>query len=240
MTMSALQPDQAVGSASWDLGLIYELIAELLLNPEIRDPLWVEGALERLPNSAVRELLERFKANPAAHNIDEYTQTLELTPPCPLYLGAHLYEEPNSCRGAGACDRNQYMIELGAIYEHFGLGVDARELADFLPVMIDFLAASAKRTERDGIGLRRRFVEHYLAPGLPALRASMRKYESVYELLVEALEIAIDEDLERMAEDPIWLPPEILETIPVTIQGPGQSAGAQPAQSPSMMAGERP
>lgn len=238
MTMSALQTDQVVGSARWDLGAIYELIAELLLNPEVRDPEWVKGAVERLPKSGVRELLERFNANPAAHNVDEYTQTLELTPPCPLYLGAHLYEEPNSCRGAGACDRNQYMIELGAIYEHFGLGVDGRELTDFLPVMIDFLGASAKRSEMDGIGLRRRFVEHYLAPGLPTLRAAMRKYESVYELLVEALEIAIDEDLERMAEDPVWLAPEILETIPVTIQG--KSAGAQPAQSPSMMAGERP
>lgn len=238
MTMSAQETDHAVGSASWDLGLIYELIAELLLNPEVRDPLWVEGALERVPQSDLRELLDRFNVSPAAHNIDEYTQTLELTPPCPLYLGAHLYEEPNSCRGAGACDRNQYMIELGAIYAHFGLGVDARELTDFLPVMIDFLAASAKRSEMDGMGLRRRFVEHYLSPGLPTLRASMRKYESVYELVVEALEIAVEEDLERMAEDPVWLPPEILETIPVTIQR--QGGGAQPAQSLSSMGGERP
>lgn len=238
MAMSALKTDQVVGSAGWDLGVIYALISELLLNPEVRDQAWVKSTLERLPNSAVRELLERFDASPAAHNVDEYTQTLELTPPCPLYLGAHMYEEPNSCRGAGACDRNQYMIELGAIYEHFGLGVEGRELTDFLPVMVDFLGASATRSEMDGIGLRRRFVEHYVSPGLPALRASMRKYESVYELLVEALEVTIDEDLERMAEDPIWLPPEILETIPVTIQG--QSVGAQPERSRPVMAGERP
>ena len=237
MKMSPLKKDQAVGSASWDLGAIYEVIAEFLLNPEVRDASRLERGLDLIPNSGVRELIQRFNSNAAAHNVDEYTQTLELTPPCPLYLGAHMYEEPNSCRGAGACDRNQYMIELGAIYEHFGLGVDGRELADFLPVMVDFLSASLERAERDGIGLRRRFVEHYLAPGLPALRESMHKFESVYELLVEALEVAIEEDLERMAEDPIWLAPEILETIPVKIQG--QTAGAQPAQSPSMMAGER-
>lgn len=238
MKMSPLTKNQVVGSANWDLGAIYEVIAELLLNPEVRDASRLERGLDLIPDSGVRELIQRFNSNPAAHNVDEYTQTLELTPPCPLYLGAHMYEEPNSCRGAGACDRNQYMIELGAIYEHFGLGVDGRELADFLPVMVDFMSASSARAERDGIGLRRRFVEHYLAPGLPALRKSMRKYESVYELLVEALEIAIDEDLERMADDPIWMAPEILETIPVKMESHG--AGSQPAQRLSTMAGERP
>jgi nitrate reductase delta subunit len=160
------------------------------------------------------EKIQHFLTFPAAHNVDEYTATLELTPPCPLYLGAHMYDEPTSCRGAGACGRNQYMIELGAVYEHFGFRL-AGELPDFVPVMVEFLAVSNEHPERDGIGLRRRFVETYLQPGLPHLRQALQKYESVYDLLIEALGCAVDEDLERLADDPGWLDPEVKRTIPV-------------------------
>jgi nitrate reductase delta subunit len=205
------------GSAGWDLGLIYRLIGELLLNPAVRDSGRVDSLKQALSDMPIRDLIDAFLAQRAAHDVDEYTQTLELTPPCPLYLGAHLYEEPNSCRGAGACGRNQYMIELGAIYEHFGFGLANRELPDFLPVMVEFLAVSLDNKERDTIGLRRRLFEHYLMPGIPRLRKALQKYESVYDLLLQALEISAEEDLERMADDPIWLSPEVQATIPVQV-----------------------
>jgi nitrate reductase delta subunit len=187
----------------------------------------VERCLEALPSTPVRDCIERFLASPAAHNIEEYTQTLELTPPCPLYLGAHMYDEPSSCRGAGACGRNQYMIELGALYEHFGFSVEGRELPDFLPVMVEFLAVSLAHRDRDGIGLRRRFVEIYLQPGIPPLRKALQKYESVYDLLLEALELAVDEDQERLAEDPVWLAPEVLEAIPVRAGSPSHDPSTE-------------
>ena len=219
MGAATAQSVTPMGSAGWDLGAMYGLIAELLLNPSVRDARRVERQLAALPETPVRDCIQRFLETPAAHNVEEYTQTLELTPPCPLYLGAHMYDEPNSCRGAGACGRNQYMIELGAIYEHFGFKL-AGELPDFLPVMVDFLAVSLEHPERDGIGLRRRFVETYLQPGLPHLRKALLKYESVYDLLLEALELAVDEDIERLSGDPVWLAPEVKETIPVRMGSP--------------------
>jgi nitrate reductase delta subunit len=204
----------ATAPAQWDLGAIYRLSGELLLNPEIRDQERIEALRGALPAGGVRDHIEAFLAARAAHDVDEYTQTLELTPPCPLYIGTYLYDEPNSCRGAGACGRNGYMIELGALYEHYGLQLGSGELPDFLPVMLEFLALSLERTERDGVGLRRRFVDKQVRPGLPPLRAALQKYESVYDQVIAALELALEEDLERMAGDPIWMPPEVAATVP--------------------------
>jgi len=101
----AVQPQAA--PASWDLGAIYRVISELLLNPAFRDEDRVAENLARLGNSPVRDLIERFLASPRAFDVDEYTQILELSPPCPLYLGAYIYEEPSSCRGAGPAARSR-------------------------------------------------------------------------------------------------------------------------------------
>ncbi|MGB5834212.1 MAG: molecular chaperone TorD family protein [Thiohalocapsa sp.] len=239
--MNAAQPTRNVsaGSAGWDLGAMYSLIAELMLNPAARDSERVERYLEPLPESPVREIIARFLATPAAQDVGEYTATLELTPPCPLYLGAHMYDEPTSCRGAGACGRNQYMIELAAIYEHFGVSMGGAEMPDFLPVMIDFMAFSLERPDRDGIGLRRHYVEHYVQPGLPSIRKAMHKYESVYELLVDALQIVVEEDIERLADDPVWVAPDVNSTIPVSMGTSHQPAVLPPTHEMSMSHRER-
>ena len=200
--------------AAWDLGAMYRVISELLLNPAFRDEERIAQNLARLGNSPVRECIERFLASPRAFDVEEYTQTLELSPPCPLYFGAYIYEEPSSCRGAGASGRNQFMIELAALYEHFGFTLGDQELPDFVPVAVEFLAVSLEHPERDGIGLRKRLVDKYVHAGLAPLRKALQKYESVYEHLIEALEIAVNEDLERLADDPVWLPPEVKDTIP--------------------------
>lgn len=200
--------------AAWDLGAVYRVIAELLVNPAFRDDRRVAHELARTAPSAVRERIESFLESPRASDVDEYTQTLELAPPCPLYLGAYMYEEPSSCRGAGASGRNGFMIELAALYEHFGFTVGDRELPDFVPVVVEFLALSLDRSDHDGIGLRRRLVDKYVQPGLAPLRKALQKYESIYDVLIEALEMTVNEDLERLADDPVWLAPEVKATIP--------------------------
>lgn len=187
----------------------YRLIAELLLYPEDRHPERVEalwGRIGRAP-APVREALQRFLAEPAGRSLYEYIQTVELSPPCPLYLGSYLFDEPTSCRGAGLSGRNRYMLELKNIYRHFGFELVGGELPDFLPIMVDFLWISLGRRERGYIGLRRHFLEHYLAPALEPLHARLSEYESVYALLIEALGWAAEVDLERMADIPAWVPP---------------------------------
>jgi len=127
---------------------------------------------------------------------EEYVATLELTPVVPLYLGAHLYGEPKSCRGAGMSGRNGYMLELANIYRHFGIELEGGEMADFVPVVVEFLGISLDRGDADEIGLRRYFVEQLLVKGFEMLLAALRQYESPYAHLLDALNAALTEDIE--------------------------------------------
>jgi nitrate reductase delta subunit len=191
------------------LTAVYRLISELFLYPEDRDTGRIEVGMTQLAE-APKELLaplEAFLTAPAAMSAEEYVATLELTPLAPLYLGAYLYEEPNSCRGAGMSGRNGYMLELANIYRHFGIEQAGGELADFVPIIVDFLAISLEREDEDRIGLRRYLVESLLVNGVESLLSALQKCESPYSYLVEALRVALTDDIAQMADGPKWQPP---------------------------------
>ena len=116
-------------------------------------------------------------------------------------------KEPTSCRGAGTSGRNGYMIELAAVYRHYGFELGKGELADFVPALAEFLAISLEYKNRDLIGLRRHFVETYIRPGLKPMCKALAKYQSPYELLIQALDAAVAEDIVAGADQPIWTPP---------------------------------
>lgn len=191
------------------LTAVYRLISELFLYPEDRDTGRIEVEIARLVEASteLRAPLEAFLAAPAAMSAEEYVATLELAPLAPLYLGAYLYEEPTSCRGAGMSGRNGYMLELANIYRHFGVELAGGEMADFVPIIVDFLAISLEREAEDRIGLRRYFVETLLINGVESLLSALRKCESPYTYLVEALRVALTEDIAQMADGPKWQPP---------------------------------
>ena len=186
----------------------YCLISELFLYPEDRDEMRIDAEMERLHDApaGLRAPLQEFLAAPAAANTGEYVSTLELAPLAPLYIGAYLYDEPTSCRGAGMSGRNGYMVELSNIYRHFGVELDSGELADFVPIIVEFLAISLERQDEDRIGLRRYFVEGSLINGVEALLSKLRKVESPYAHLVESLRVALTADIAQMAGGPKWQP----------------------------------
>lgn len=185
----------ATGLEQPQLAAAYLLIAELLLYPEERDAATINSCRRVLDGaSAVTEPIDAFLASPRADDLDEYLALLELAPTCPLYLGTYMFEEPSSCRGAGLSDRNAYMLELKAIYRHFGLEPAASEMADFLPLIAEFLALALAQDELDGVGLRRRLLERHVAPALPALRKKLEKYESPYARLIECLALLVEHD----------------------------------------------
>ncbi len=187
----------------------YRLISELFLYPEDRDAARIEAEMAWLAEApmALRGPLEAFLAAPAAISAEEYVATLELAPLVPLYLGSYLYEEPKSCRGAGMSGRNGYMLELANIYRQFGVELAGGEMADFVPVIIEFLGISLERGDEDRIGLRRYLVETLLTDGFGLLLLALRKVESPYAHLVDALRAALTEDLAHMAGGPKWQPP---------------------------------
>lgn len=191
------------------LASAYRLISELFLYPEDRDAVRIETGMASLADAptALRAPLEAFLAAPAAVSTEEYVATLELAPLVPLYLGSYLFEEPTSCRGAGMSGRNGYMLELANIYRHFGVEFVGGEMADFVPVIVEFLGISLERRDEDRIGLRRYLVETLLLNGIESLLSALRKCESPYLHLVEALRVALTEDIAHMAGDPKWQPP---------------------------------
>ncbi len=192
-----------------DLAASYRLIEEMFINPSLRDGdaliSWKEQVVTSMPE--VAEQIDRFLEADGALSSHEYVSTLELSPPCPLYLGAHMFEEPSTCSGISTSPRNTFMLELSGMYEHFGFDLGSKEMPDFLPVMLDFLALSLECKE-DTLGLRRRLIEKYLLPGLPPLAKGLEKFGSVYGLLIPAIELTATEDLQRMGDVSMWKSPD--------------------------------
>lgn len=174
----------------------YALLAEWLLYPEEVDP-------ESLTDATLREAeahAGRIDPKVAAHlrafhetrhtvGPEEYLNLLELNPRCPLYLGSHQFAEPTSCSRAGLSDRNQYMLEVGNVYRHFGFEIVA-ELPDFLPAMTEFLAMSAESVgdpEGEDAKLRLRFIEKLMLPGVEQFAEKLAAEGGPYDHLAQAL-----------------------------------------------------
>lgn len=203
-----------------DLKAGYQLISELLLSPDERDADRVATLQTGLgaPLTSVSESIARFLGAAESDSHDEYLQTLELSPPCPLYLGSHIFDEPTTCNGIGSSGRNAYMLELIGLYQHFELDLTGKELPDFLPVVVDFLWISLEGKARDRIALRRWCLEHHVQPALGPLSESLTKYGSPYQYVIEALRETVEEDLRRMEETPAWKPPQESKGTTVSLQ----------------------
>ncbi len=179
---------------------VYALIAELWCSPPEEDAkraeirMEAEGVVKRLESidteSAV--LLSRFLGENAISE-EDYIDLFELDPRCPLYLGSHTYDEPKTCATAAVSDRNGYMIDLVGIYNHFGRKPNVKELPDYLPLMVDFLSLT---TDSKDDPVRDKFVEEYILPFLPPMRARLEALETPYLHLLDALEKVINIELE--------------------------------------------
>jgi len=178
----------------------YQLLAELLLYPEERnkDRIQQLGPLVEAAPDEVRKPLLELLANPAIHDCGAYLEELEMTRNRPLYLGFYLFDEPESCQSAGTCGRNGYMIELSGIYRHYGLELDGRELPDFLPLALDFLALSADRREGDEGAVRTQLIERYLQPAVIAMHERFSEHGGPWLLAVDALAALLRAELDEL------------------------------------------
>lgn len=191
----------------------YQLLAELLLYPEERnqDRIQQLGPLVEAAPDPVRKPLLELLANPAINDCGAYLEELEMSRNRPLYLGFYLFDEPESCQSAGTCGRNGYMIELSGIYRHYGLELDGRELPDFLPLALDFLALSADRREGDEGAVRTLMIERYLQPAVVAMHERFSEHGGPWLLAVDALAALLRAELDEVgavaptASDPLRL-----------------------------------
>lgn len=192
------------------LRLGYQTGSTCLLHPGERDRDGLRGDVERLSATipAAAGALEEFLVAPEAWSEGAYLETLELAPACPPYLGAHLFDEPDSCRGLARSDRNPYMVELRGVYRHFGWELDGGELPDYLPLVADFLRLTVRaRLPRD-LSIRRYLVQELVRPGIGPLRRALEERESPYAGPVRALEVVVERDVARRPGVAPWSPPE--------------------------------
>lgn len=211
---------------------MYGLITDSLLHPRDRERDGEGRVLAKsdLP-TPVAGPLGAFHREPESGSARHYLETLELAPVCPLYVGAHLFEEPETCREAGSSDRNPYLVSLRNLYRHFGFEVTERELPDFLPLMVDFLRLTADETKGRDASIRRYFVEKLLAPGLDPLEDALEEAGSPYSLVIRALRAALRKDLERTPELPTWEPPSDVDRETPEVGCGERLADVEPGQT---------
>ncbi len=170
---------------------VYALIAELWCAPpeddadreEIRKEAEdIIKRLEGIDKDSAMSLSRFLGQNDIAE--EDYIDLFELDPRCALYLGSHTYDEPTTCATAAVSDRNEYMIELGGIYSHFGRKTNGKELPDYLPLMVDFLSLT---TESKDDPVRGKFINEYILPFLPPMRARLEELKTPYRHLFDAL-----------------------------------------------------
>ena len=178
---------------------VYSLIAELWNSPpennKNREKIKkdAEKVIKKLKNinSESAELLSKF-LNENQISEEDYIDLFELDPQCPLYLGSHTYDEPKTCANAAVSDRNKYMIELNAIYKHFGKSPNGKELSDFLPLVVDFLSLTV---ESNTDPVRGKLIREYLLPFLPPMRSKLKELKTPYVYLIDALSNIMKTDL---------------------------------------------
>lgn len=181
----------------------YATVAELWCSPQDMDVAEVQKAaqefllaLEEMDGEGASHLKRFLACYPP--NEEEYVELFELNPRCPLYLGSHVFDEPRTCAQAAVSDRSEYMIELIAIYKHFGLSLKGREMPDYLPLMVEFLALTAETEDP----IREKFIREYLLPFLPPLRQRLEALSSPYRHLYDELEWLLKLDLTRKGAQP--------------------------------------
>ena len=174
----------------------YHFLAEVLLYPEDRDAqrLGTCAELAGLAAPELRDAIQSLLADPQLNDGDTYLEMFEISAKCPLYLGHYQFEEPKSCSGAAVSGRNAYMIQLKNLYRHFGFEVQGRELPDYLPLMLDFLALSAGHPAHKH---RRLLVKQFMLPALPAITKKLREAENVYSPVAGILEHLLNDEVEQ-------------------------------------------
>jgi nitrate reductase assembly molybdenum cofactor insertion protein NarJ len=187
-----------------ELACVYGAIGEWMLYPdEIEQASFEDDAVTvalsagRLIDADVEAHLRRFLDQRETVDAEEYINLFELSPRCPLYLGAHQFDEPTTCTQAGLSDRNTFMLEIANIYRHFGVEMHT-ELPDYLPAMTEFLAITAGCPPQDD-EVRIRLIDKLMIDGVRLVATKLEPLNVPQGQLVEALIPCLEAELAPLA-----------------------------------------
>ena len=173
--------------------------------PAIRAVLQEEGLFGPQRMDAIERLLRRLADGDIWDLQEDYVLLFDRSRTLSLNLFEHIHGESR--------DRGQAMVDLLGMYEADGFGVGARELPDYLPLFLEFLAVKPATEAAELLGQ----TAHILA----ALHQRLRKRGSIYanafavlealaagkpdaRLVQELLGIAEDDPADLEALDKIW------------------------------------
>ncbi|CAI1578535.1 Redox enzyme maturation protein NarJ [Serratia quinivorans] len=127
--------------------------------------------------------IRRFCARPLLDVQAEYCELFDRGRATSLLLFEHVHGESR--------DRGQAMVDLMAQYREAGLEIDSRELPDFLPLYLEYLASRSKEQAAEGL--------QDIAPILALLGARLLQRESPYAVLFDLLLALSGSDVQAQA-----------------------------------------
>jgi nitrate reductase delta subunit len=167
-----------------------------------QDELWEHGdelrdavAASALPSSrkhALQAFVTDLLATDALEAQDAWLSLFDRGRSMSLLLFEHIHGESR--------DRGQAMVDLIEAYRKNGLHLSAKELPDYLPLLLEYLSQRPEEEARDWL----HHVNHIV--GLLAARAGERKspYAVLFEILVEYAEgtVELESLRRRVSEEP--------------------------------------
>lgn len=140
--------------------------------PALKAALDAEALLDASDRAMLDALIDDLASGDLYDVQERYVHLFDRTRSLSLHLFEHVHGESR--------DRGQAMVDLMALYERHGLRIDARELPDYLPMLLEFLSTLPTDEARGVLGE----PLHVLS----ALRERLRKRGSVYTSVFYALE----------------------------------------------------
>jgi len=152
----------------------YLLSSVLFVNPEKMEK---ESTDDRIQNLClnlkeaglddIATQFEKFHAKLWEISEEEHLFALEMTPSSPPYLGHYGFDAPKTCGEIGVSERNMYMIEVAAVYKHYGIQMEHGEMPDYFPAICEFMAISLAEEDEEARRLRSGFINSLVKPFLP-------------------------------------------------------------------------
>ena len=167
--------------------------------PEMQQALADEAALPSARLAELQALLQHLGTQSALDVESEYVELFDRGRRTALHLFEHVHGDSR--------DRGPAMIDLMQTYEKAGLYLDAKELPDYLPVVLEFASSQPPQQAREFLGE----IAHIVRVIFSALLKRNSPYASVLAAVLElagekAEPVAVAPEPEM---DESWAEPEV-------------------------------
>lgn len=143
--------------------------------PEMREVVRREALLPHQQLRSLDDFMAGMATRPVTELQEGYVTLFDRGRALSLHLFEHVHGESR--------DRGQAMVDLLALYRAGGLELDARELPDYLPLMLEYLSTRPRREAEELLGDAMAIIV--------LLGARLRERGSGYAVLFEAIEEVI-------------------------------------------------